>query len=127
MASEVHRLDEVHRQILRRLMAGAMTNDDVKPEATVPLDQLADEFNLHPEQLREAMLLLETLGYVHNLQERGGDPTMEYKNIEAHSGRSDDLAQDAQLEVNPTYRITEWGQRLVAAEMMSEGGGTAIA
>jgi len=114
MSSEINTMSDLHRAILRLLMAGWQTMDQAKSAGNVSLNDLAAHFGLPPEELRRELALLEALGYVDNVHSMGRDQTMSYQGIEQESVRS--LDPD-----NPTYFISENGKRLVIADTTQAG------
>lgn len=118
MSSYINQMSELHRRVLHHLMAGWQTMDEAKHDGIVPLNDLAAQFGMPPEELREELALLEAQGYVDNVHSMGRDQTMSYQGIEQESVRRHDPD-------NPTYFITENGKRLVIADTVSDDGGEA--
>lgn len=122
MSSEIHTLSDESRRILHVLMQGMLTTDDVKSDGYLTRDEVAAVAGLPAHVAGEALLTLETLGYVINQAWDGADPTLDYKGI-------------AQPNVEGTrepwtyrrYSISEHGKRLVLAQALDEGSDQATA
>jgi hypothetical protein len=115
MSSEIHRLSDLHRDILNRLMAGWQTMDEGKEDGFVRLSDLSAELAVPADDLRRELDLLENFGFVDSVHSMGMDQTEQYKGIEQVTKRQynpDD----------PVYFISENGKRRVLAGMMSEQG-----
>jgi predicted ArsR family transcriptional regulator len=112
MASELHTLDDLSRHILHTLFEGWYTTDDVKSAGTLHASEIAAAVGRPEPEVRDHLLLLETLGYV--LTQRisaGGDPTLEYKHVDETSGGGDDHEM--------VYSIADPGKQFVAADALA--------
>jgi hypothetical protein len=112
MSSEIHRLEELDRVILRLLMDGWQTTEYAKSHGFLSPEQIAAQVALPVEGVAERLILMETLGYIINEQNYGSDPTVTYKRI--------DHDRDAAPFPEPRYHISDTGKRMVVAEWASE-------
>src|SRR5947209_1940391 len=127
MSSEIHELSDVDRRILQLLFQAWQTPEQTKSQGVMRLNELVQLLATDPEELRGRMLLLESLGYVTNIHDRAGDPTLVYKGIDEHTGGTEAVTGDLGEHVDPAYFITDWGKKLVVAQIASEGGAASTA
>lgn len=117
MSSEVHELSTVAWGILRLLMSGMQTTERTKSGAELLPEEIATAIGAPVGEVLEQLSVLEVMGYVVNDLDEGVDPTMEYK-------RLDDGDNIGSGEVRSRkYYISEWGKRLVVADVASDEGG----
>lgn len=118
MSRDIQTMSDLQRGILQFLLSGWQTVDDVKDAAFVSLTELAGRFGVPPEQMRQELALLESLGYVENVHSYGVDQTIVYKRIE-------DEGEPPVDPDDPTYFLSENGKTMLIAEMLRREGDTA--
>lgn len=112
MSGEMHQVSDLDRDILHLLARGWHTTDHVKSGGILSAEEIAGQTTAGVDEVTERLVFLETMGYVINEANFGGDPTL------AHMGIDRGAAELKRLE--PRYHVSEHGMRMALAEATTD-------
>jgi hypothetical protein len=113
MAIDAEKLDDLSRRILRLLMSGWMTTEQVKTAAELTPDEIANALKEPLDAVVEALAVLEVTGDVERIGVPDADPTLLYKGVDEPDPR-------AGKGPGREFYITETGKQRVVAELLNE-------
>lgn len=111
MPGEIEQLSELDRRILRLLAKGWHTLEHAKSDGILTSEEIAQRLAAHPEEVLARLTFLETMGYVLNEENFGGDPTMTHRGISQHATEIHDLDR--------RYHVSEHGMRMTLADAIA--------
>ena len=112
MSGEMHQVSDLDRDILHLLAKGWHTTEQAKSEGILSGEEIATRVGVDLETVRGRLVFLETMGYVVNEQNFGGDPTLTLKGI--------DVGEGAGTQLEPRYHVSEHGMRMTLSEAITD-------